>query len=77
MDYLKDKAHGGTRRSPDIERSEDFEGAIKSNLLISIAEMQRMRLRKLQSKLIIDATNMYLGKGESRDWEVTLQQYSK
>lgn len=44
---------------------------------ISFAELQRMHLRKIQSKLINHAVHMRITKRESRDWESDLAQYSR
>ncbi|KAL4909731.1 hypothetical protein BDW74DRAFT_143611 [Aspergillus multicolor] len=47
----------------------------EERLEVSFAELQRMRLRKLQSVLIRNVANMYLGQGEPDGWEMALQQY--
>jgi hypothetical protein len=46
-------------------------------LKFSFAELQRMRLRKLQYKLINLTADMYFDKEEADDWEKLLQQYSR
>jgi hypothetical protein len=45
-------------------------------IIVSLAELQRMRLRKLQIKLVNEAVLMHSSKKESDSWEATLQQYS-
>ena len=45
-------------------------------LVVSFAELQRMRLRKLQIKLVKQAVDMHHTGQETEDWEETLQQYS-
>jgi hypothetical protein len=44
---------------------------------VSFAELQRMRLRKLQIKLVNHAAQMHSSGEESEGWEETLQQYSE
>jgi hypothetical protein len=46
------------------------------HIKVSFAELQRMRLRKLQIKLVYHAVKMHSSGEESKDWEETLQQYS-
>ena len=43
---------------------------------VSFAELQRMRLRKLQITLVRHAIRMHYSNKESEGWEETLQQYS-
>ncbi|KAK8008314.1 hypothetical protein PG991_010865 [Apiospora marii] len=44
---------------------------------LSIAEMQRMRLRKLQGKLVKHAAQLQFEGTEPDEWETDLQQYTK
>ena len=44
---------------------------------VNFAQLQNMRMRKLQSRLVKDAVNMYFTSKEPEQWEETLQQYSK
>lgn len=45
---------------------------------ISLAEMQRMRIQRLQYKLAVHARNLYEGPVQNwKDWESDLQSYSK
>jgi hypothetical protein len=48
----------------------------KSYMQVSFAELQRMRLRKLQIKLVRHAVRMRYSNKESQGWEETLKQYS-
>jgi hypothetical protein len=48
----------------------------KRYMQVSFAELQRMRLRKLQIKLVRHAVRMRYSNKESEGWEETLQQYS-
>ncbi|RDW90039.1 uncharacterized protein DSM5745_01814 [Aspergillus mulundensis] len=45
----------------------------EERLEVSFAELQRMRLRKLQSVLVRDVADMYLGQVEPDGWETSLQ----
>lgn len=44
---------------------------------VSFAELQRMRLRKLQVLLVKDAVDMRYGLAEASEWEEHLRDYSK
>jgi hypothetical protein len=44
---------------------------------VSFAELQRMKLRKLQVKLVNHAVDMFATNEESQGWEEDLAQYSK
>jgi hypothetical protein len=58
--------------------TESTAGSRKKGILtVSFAELQRMRLRKLQIKLVKQAVEMYHTGQETKDWEETLQQYSR
>ncbi|KAL9090539.1 MAG: hypothetical protein Q9165_005300 [Trypethelium subeluteriae] len=58
----------------NIPRHPD-EKNIQGHITVSLAEMQRMRLRKLQIKLVYQAVEMYCMHKESEGWERTLQEY--
>lgn len=62
---MKDsKSQSYNRKNPD------------DSFRLSIAEMQRMRLRKLQGKLIKHAAQLQFEGTEPYEWEADLQQYS-
>jgi hypothetical protein len=44
---------------------------------ISFAELQRMRLRKLQCQLVKDVMEMYSSNEEVKGWEERLQEYGR
>ncbi|KAF2236942.1 hypothetical protein EV356DRAFT_530455 [Viridothelium virens] len=64
----------GLLRVYDVSRHPDAKES-KGHIAVSFAEMQRMRLRKLQIKLVYQAVEMYCTSKESEGWEQTLQQY--
>ena len=70
------------RATNKISNDEEKPGDASANrgngvLVASFAELQRMRLRKLQIKLIIQSMEMRYKGEESAGWEETLQEYSK
>ena len=67
-----DSTSSGNR--PETELT--AESGKKGILVVSFAELQRMRLRKLQIKLVKQAVDMHHTGQETEDWEETLQQYS-
>jgi hypothetical protein len=74
------KPKGTTLESSHNNGSETKQTAVSRKegyLVVNFAELQRMRLRKLQIKLVHQAVMMhYSDDKESDGWEETLQQYS-
>jgi hypothetical protein len=66
---------------PDILQDEQniqqaARSQITGHMQVSISELQRMRLRKLQIKLVRQAIQMHYSTDEEAEgWEETLQQY--
>jgi len=66
-----------TKSSCNGSEKEQTDGSRRrGHIEVNIAELQRMRMRKLQIKLVYQAVQMRYSGKESKDWEETLQQYS-
>lgn len=49
----------------------------RPHLLVNLAALNRMRMRKLQVKLVQEVLRMRYEKTEPKGWEDLLEQYSK
>jgi hypothetical protein len=76
--YFK-RPRGAAPTSNDsiLKTESTAESRKKGTLTVSFVELQRMRLRKLQIKLVKQAVEMHHTGRETKDWEETLQQYSR
>lgn len=80
LEYIEKKAQHFVSRTKDNERQDaDTWGRPEKHrtFRISLAEMQRMRLRKLQCKMVQHAVRIHLKADEPDDWEWDLECYSR
>jgi hypothetical protein len=76
--YFKGPQGAAPTSNDSRSETEPTAGSRKNGILtVSLAELQRMRLRKLQIKLVKQAVEMRHTGQETKDWEETLQQYSR
>lgn len=76
--YLKRPQGAAPTSNNSRSETESTAGSRKKCIFtVSFAELQRMRLRKLQIKLVKQAVEMHHTGQETKDWEETLQQYSR
>jgi hypothetical protein len=79
IDYEESGAWTLKHHQKGLLQKHDISESASGNLghiSINLAELHRMRLRKLQIKLVHQAVNMHYTAIEAGDWEDTLQQYS-
>lgn len=62
---------------PTYEEVAEDNQSVKRQLVVSLAGLQRMRMRKLQIELANRVMSMHFKNEEPHDWENLMKEYSK